>query len=189
MKVLTFSCAACAVILNARRTIAADDGELVSALFENASAKLFDGDIEAEFHQVQDAFGKSSAQRARNDAVVSYDASLDEPDQARRRLGAANVDGVTLWSGGVVSFTINDNYGTAAADTQVIRDAMDEITTKTGVKFRAHLGASETKYLSSIDIVNGDSCSSFIGDVNAGKREAQPIQLKGASGTDRSTCR
>jgi hypothetical protein len=194
MKVLCIFTSTAGVLAFAGNPASAQPGENVTDtndfLLSNANTNLFGGDIETEFHQVRDAFGQSSAQRALDDAVITYDESLDQPGtQGGRRLGAANLDGVTLWQGGVMSFSINPSYGTDVGDTRLIEDAMREIATKTGIKFRAHLGATETKYLSSVDIVDGKSCSSFVGDVKAGKREVQELTLKGATATDKTTCR
>jgi hypothetical protein len=155
---------------------------------------LFAGDIVTEYHQVFRAFGESTATQALLAKVVQYDASLDEPDDQDttaandwRQLGAIKTDGVALWPGGVVPYTIGKSFGSKTDDLVVLRDAMDQITQRTGITFRQHGGEDDPS--PSISFENGSGCSSSIGMSPNKGTNSQALTLKGSSLLSPASCR
>jgi hypothetical protein len=155
----------------------------------NPNSHYFQNDIDAEYHQVEAVFGEETATAALQEHAVSFDVNIAEEVQRGRRLGTPSITAANMWAGAVMPVALGSSYGSNETEIQVIRDALTEISSKTGIRFVGK--RRDDKYKRWVEFIDGSGCSSAVGDSNAGswRQGAQQIRLKQRRPDSPGSCR
>jgi hypothetical protein len=156
----------------------------------NPNSGYFQGDIDAEYHQVKAAFSQETADNALVGHAVSFDLHAEEEEIRGRRLGTPSISAANMWADAVMPWEFGSSYGTNQTEMKIVEDALVEITTKTGITFvKRKRGDGYKRWVTFID---GAGCSSAVGDTKARSwwgGGSQQIRLKQRRPDSPGSCR
>jgi hypothetical protein len=89
--------------------------------------------------------------------AISFNVGIANEEQNRRRQGTPSITVANMWAGAVMPVALGSSSGCNEAEIQILRDALTETSSKTGIRF---VGTCQNdQYGRWVESIDGSGCS------------------------------